>query len=159
MVGRLCKAAPSAMPRLRRMRQKQRASIQHMSRTGTFRLQPSRRQARPYKLALEHFFEAFHTAKPDGLGRGLTICRSIVASFGGTIDVKADLARGALSAFRWRIHRYVPTRSLDAALRDPMQRMGEVRSQSLVIPELTFKMAQKKVGSSDCQFDRDAAER
>jgi signal transduction histidine kinase len=53
---------------------------------------------------LEHIFEAFHTAKPGGLGLGLSICRSIVEAHGGRLWASANEPRGAIFQFTVPAH-------------------------------------------------------
>jgi len=49
--------------------------------------------------ALEQMFAAFYTTKPDGLGLGLSICRSIIEAHDGRLWASADDRGGAVFQF------------------------------------------------------------
>jgi C4-dicarboxylate-specific signal transduction histidine kinase len=48
---------------------------------------------------LDHLFDAFFTTKPNGMGMGLAICRSIVEAHGGNIRALSHSPRGVIFQF------------------------------------------------------------
>jgi PAS domain S-box-containing protein len=54
--------------------------------------------------SLERLFDPFYTTKPEGLGMGLSICRSIIEAHGGRLWVTANLPQGAIFHFTMPSH-------------------------------------------------------
>jgi signal transduction histidine kinase len=50
---------------------------------------------------LHRIFDGFYTTKPQGLGVGLEVCRSIVESHRGAVWAEANPDRGATFHFTW----------------------------------------------------------
>ena len=59
--------------------------------------------------AEKNLFKAFHTTKQNGLGLGLSICRSIVESRGGRMWAGANAPRGAVFQFTLLAHSEIAT--------------------------------------------------
>lgn len=68
----------------------------------------------------DRVFEAFYTTKPEGLGMGLAICRSIIADHGGQMWASANRPRGAVFQFS------LPPESDETARAEPTGRMRVV---------------------------------
>jgi signal transduction histidine kinase len=47
----------------------------------------------------ERAFEAFFTTKPNGMGMGLTICKSIVEAHGGSLEITRNADVGMTVTF------------------------------------------------------------
>jgi len=45
---------------------------------------------------IDRIFDPFYTTKPGGVGLGMTIVHRIVASHGGTIDVRSGNGKGTM---------------------------------------------------------------
>ena len=48
---------------------------------------------------LDRLFDAFYTTKPEGLGMGLAVSRSITEAHGGRLRAKANVPQGTVFQF------------------------------------------------------------
>jgi C4-dicarboxylate-specific signal transduction histidine kinase len=53
---------------------------------------------------LDRIFDAFYTTKPNGMGMGLAICRSIIEGHGGQLQAATNEPRGAVFQFTLPAH-------------------------------------------------------
>ena len=53
----------------------------------------------PVPEVVEHVFDAFYTTKSDGMGMGLSICRTIIEAHGGRVWARPNKPRGATFQF------------------------------------------------------------
>ena len=58
---------------------------------------------------MDHIFDPFYTSKPDGLGMGLSIARTIVQAHGGRMWAENNQERGACVGFVLPAERATPS--------------------------------------------------
>jgi signal transduction histidine kinase len=51
---------------------------------------------------LERIFDAFYTTRPEGMGMGLSICRTIIEAHGGRLWAESNSDKGAIFRFTLR---------------------------------------------------------
>ena len=65
--------------------------------------------------AAARIFEAFYTTKTEGLGMGLSICRSIIEAYGGRLWANPNEPRGAVFQFTLPAHGAPPADRMQEA--------------------------------------------
>jgi signal transduction histidine kinase len=77
--------------------------------------------------SVDRLFEAFYTTKVQGMGIGLTICRSIIEAHGGQMWAGANEPRGAVFQFTVPLEQ---DETVPAGYADPMPRHKAARPES-----------------------------
>ena len=97
---------------------------------------------------LSRLFEPFYTTKPNGMGMGLAICRSIIEAHGGRPWATACEPHGALFQFT------IPARPLDRIA--PHQTSDGARSTALhprQAPKLYARSSAQFLATRQCLID------
>lgn len=91
----------NAMDAMQNARTGQRALLLRTARDGakTVRVEVSDSGAGVSEGDLDKIFQAFYTTKPDGMGLGLAITRSIVEAHGGRLEARNNAGGGATFSF------------------------------------------------------------
>jgi signal transduction histidine kinase len=58
----------------------------------------------------DRLFDAFFTTKPQGMGMGLSICRTIISAHGGRLSNANNADQGAIFEFALPAHEEAPER-------------------------------------------------
>jgi DNA-binding CsgD family transcriptional regulator len=99
--------------------------------------------------SVTHLFDAFHSTKRDGMGIGLSICRSMIEAHGGHIWAVPNKPRGAAFYFKWQTRRDEMAATAELRAKYDSLSVRERQVMDMVVKGQLSKQIAAKLGLSE----------